>query len=261
MKLSSEPSGAFEAALDQFEEQWLRNDSPPNVIAAVTELRQLTGFAERRVAWELAMSDLEFRWRHTDPIRRRGSRWYAEKLGPLGLTEADVEELCLHELIVRSRWADRPPIESLLESQYPGMAEESRCRHRSRMVRQLEAHFPLECVVNVEGGNRFRAQVPTPCVFGRQRWNDPEPGGPHPDAANEGWRIIVVEREQSRVSRNQILIRRLAVHQVSVELLSENVGCHLQEQRLSVGQPVVVQTGTRPPELRFQGVTVRLFSG
>lgn len=261
MKLSSETPGAIEAALDEFESQWLRDQAPPDVVKTVAALQQSPGFGAQRIAWELAMSDLELRWRHHDPAMRLGSRWYAERLEPLGFTPQDLEELSSHELVVRSRWADRPTIEGVLEEQFPGIRGDDRRRHQQRLLEQLEAHFPLACVVKVDGGSRFRTEIPTPCVVGRQRSQDPAPGNPHLDSETGQWRMIVVDRQQNRISRSQAIIRRVAVHLISVESISENVGCYLDQQRLPLKQPVVVEITARPRELRFQNVAVRFFPG
>ncbi|WP_164100894.1 hypothetical protein [Candidatus Laterigemmans baculatus] len=261
MNLSSETSGAIEAGLDEFEGQWLRGPTPPDVVRTVEALQRHPGAEAQRLAWEVAMSDLELRWRHHDPAMRRGSRWYAERLARHGFSAVDFEELSAHELVVRSRWGDRPAIDALLDEQFPGIGGDARQQHRQRLLTQLELHFPVSCIVKVDGGSRFRAEIPTPCVVGRQRIHDPAPGTPYLDAETDQWRMVVVDRQQNRVSRSQAVIRRVAVHQVSIESISPNVGCYLDQQRLPLEQPVVVEITARPRELRFQNVALRLFPG
>lgn len=261
MTLSSETSGAIEAALDGFEDQWLRGDAPPDVVNAVAALQQNSDFVEQRIAWEFAMSDLELRWRHHDPARRLTSRWYAKHLGTLGLSPRDFAELSSHEMVVRSRWGDRPTVEGLLDEQFPGMRAKSRRRHLQRLVTQLETHFPVACFVKIDGGSRFRTELATPCVLGRQRSQDPEPGKPFLDSETGQWRMVVIEREQTRISRSQAILRRVAVHQVSIEAVSKNVSCYLDQHRLPLNQPVVVEITGRPLELRFQSVAMRFFPG
>lgn len=247
----------IEAALDLFEERLLTDAVPPDVVATVATLSDLPGFAERRGAWELAMMDLELRWRRDDPQLRRGTDWYAKHLGPLGLTPTDVEELSTHEMIVRSRWVDRPHVDQLVDQQFPGVASNIRQRHYDRLVRQMESYFPIFCFVRLGHQEYFRSEVHTPCVFGRQRSTDPAVQCLHFNEQTRLWRMVVTERHRNAVSRDQVMVRRLAIDQLLIEPLSRTVGCYLGGRRMQTGQPEVLQIGLQQLELRFHEISVR----
>lgn len=249
----------IETALDHFEERLLSDTEPPDVLAAVASLSDVAGFAERRGPWEMAMMDLELRWRRDDPRLRRGTEWYAEHLGPLGLSATDIEELSTHEMIVRSRWVDRPRIDQLVGQQFPAVAGELRQQHRNRLVRQMEIHFPIFAVVRLGRQEYFRSEVRTPCVFGRQRSTDPAVQCLYLDKATRLWRIVVAPRQRNSISRDQVMVRRLAIDQLLIEPLSHTVGCYLGGQRMQTGQPEVLRIGMQQLELRFHDVTVRFF--
>lgn len=251
----------IEAALDTFEERLLSGSEPPDVVTTVASLCNLHGFAERRGPWEMAMTDLELRWRRDDPQLRRGTEWYARHLGPLGLSAQDVEELSTHELVVRSRWADRPCVEQLVAEQFPGIAAELRRQHHERLVRQLEIHFPVICVARLEHQEHFRTTIHTPCVFGRQRSTDPAAPCLHFDPERGIWRVVVAERQQNSISRDQVMVRRLASDQLLLEPLSPTVSCYLGGQPMRMGQPEVLRIGVQQLELRFRDIAVRFLPG
>lgn len=251
----------IEAALDSFEERMLSGSEPPDVITTVAALCKLHGFAERRGPWEMAMTDLELRWRRDDARLRRGTEWYARHLGPLGLSPEDIEELSTHELVVRSRWADRPPVKQLVAEQFPGVAAELRRQHYDRLVRQLDIHFPICCVIRRDHQEHFRTTVHTPCIFGRQRSTDPASPCLHFDPAKGIWRVVVAERQQNSISRDQVMVRRLASDQLLIEPLSPAVGCYLGGKSIRTGQPEVLRIGVQQLELRFRDIAVRFLPG
>lgn len=251
----------IEEALDNFEERLLSDSQPPDLLAAVAALRDVDGFAERRGPWEMAMTDLELRWRRDNPELRRGTRWYADHLAPLGLSPLDVEELSTHEMVVRSRWADRPSVEQLVDQQFPGVAGEIRQQHRERLIRQMEVHFPIFCVVTLDRQQHFRGKIHTPCVFGRQRSTDPSAQCIHHDEQTGLWRVIVAERHQNSISRDQAMVRRLAIDQLLIEPLSPTVSCYLGGKPMRRGQPEILRIGLQQLELRFRDISVRFLPG
>jgi hypothetical protein len=237
--------------LDVFEQEWLQASTPPDITQYCQQRSGESSFVERRLAWELAMTDLEFRWRSTKASMRRNTLWYAEHLARFGLTSKDVDELRDHEWIVRSRWADKPTVAEFCKEQFPDVpaSELASVHHHFRAI--LEAEFPLHCRWSFAGQPASEVQLPTPCTAGRQRSKEPPPLALIHHQDKQSWRLVVAPRELNTVSRDQLQLTRQAIDVIEIIPLSELVDCFIESIRIQKGVRSEFQLGARGIEVRF----------
>lgn len=244
--------------LDVFEQLWLQASTPPDITQYCQQKYGDIGFVERRVAWELAMTDLEFRWRRNRASMRRTTSWYAEHLTRFGLTNSDVEELRNHEWIVRSRWADKPTVAEFCKEQFPKVPANELTSIHAHFRTILEAEFPIHCRWSIAGKPASEVQLPTPCTMGRQRSKEPPPLALVHHQDKQCWRLVVAPRELNTVSRDQLQITRLAIDVVEIIPLSELVDCFIESIRVQKGVRSEYQLGPHGLEVRFGNCIVWL---
>jgi hypothetical protein len=251
MNLSDEPSEETLQVLDSFEQQWIEESYPPDIHDFCTRLQDRPSFQERRTVWELAMTDLEFRWRRAKPSLRRSVNWYVSQLSGFGLTAHDIEDLRCHEWIVRSRWADKPTVTAFCLEHLPEADQQQLVALQNRLRTTLEAEFPMQCRVSLGGQPASDIQLHTPCTVGRQRSQEPPPLALIHNQAAESWRMIVAPRELNSVSRKQLQITRMSIDAVEIVPLSGLVDCFVESIRLPEGAHSEYKIGPRGIEVRF----------
>ncbi len=245
--------------LDSFEAWWCEGKQIPSIVDYCNACTQIDSLRGTRVAWELAMVDLEFRWRKTtDPTLRRSTHWYVKNLAEYGFEELDRRELSLHEWIVRSRWGDQPTLDEFVAEQWPEKTAHEREDYRRELREQLELLFPIECNVGNETQHLLRVYLQTPCLVGRQRSTDrPAPSCQY-DEAQGLWRLVVSGRSQNSVSREQLQLERVAMNLVRAVPLSDVVSSYVGDNCLANGKATDLKISPRGTELRFGNVCLYL---
>lgn len=237
--------------IDEFEHRWLNGTEPPDIIefcrnslARTLQLPEAEQPSLPNVVIALALVDLEFRWRSDTPTSKRGAAWYHRKLKAYGLDESRFLLLALNELEVRSRWGDKPIIRSLVAEQLPGRPQQDLDSLACQLRDELELKFPIVCSISTDTEHRFRADLKTPCVIGRQRSSDPKcPDVRFCDRDNV-IRFVVAGRKENSISRIQLKLERIAVNTLIITSISDNVPTYLGNQRLAAGEAKIF---TLPP--------------
>lgn len=222
----------MEQEIESFERDWVRGE-PPSIFQRLEQARSRTGkpAAAERLALELALVDIEFRWRSGTAGRTRKSAWYRMTFK---LSDASVEQLAWHELLVRSCWGDRPSIDSVVE-QLPHPEETAAVLHQL-----LQRRFPLYLLVrSTVGDSSLEVPLVGKVVIGRQRTGDPLPLGCRTAGREQGLpvtRVIIADELDSSTSRTQIILRRASVDEIELQAARRGTAALLDEQRLASEQ-------------------------
>ncbi|XZE53493.1 hypothetical protein SH139x_005241 [Planctomycetaceae bacterium SH139] len=247
-----------DALLDRFEHEWLTAASPPNLLDYCrwgAKSKQLPPPA----LLQLAMTDLEFRWRKGAGELPLTLTWYRQHLRQFGFGLVELEQLGSHELVVRCYWGDQPAIEDLVAEQFPDASAGAAEERTQAYLEKLDQAFPLTANVTVAGRHYFRCHLKSPCELGRRRTGEPHPPALLPPLNYPPHhRLLVADRQQNNVSRQQLLLRRVALDQVDITALSRNVGCHVGGCRLPVRQTVRCPIIPLGLEIRFHHVILHL---
>lgn len=234
---STDGDSQLDRIIDDFEHRWLKGDSP-DIEATCREYSQKAGESPRKssvadCALQLAIVDLELRWRIASPEARRGTDWYRQHLTIYGLDEAKLRLLAFNELEVRSRWGDSPRFEQLVSEQFPSAGEANRCEIARLFCSEIELRFPIVCNVSSEATHRFRTILQTPCVVGRQRSSDPAIHDLRYCPREQMMRLVIADRTENFISRVQVKLERISVNELCVTPMSESVPCFLGSRRLA----------------------------
>lgn len=262
---SSDGDSKRDRIIDQFEQQWLNESSPPNIVEfcryCVENERELIEADERSlpsITLALALVDLEFRWRYDSKARPKGTAWYYQQLHPFGLDEARMLILASNELVVRSRWGDRPIVKDLAAAQLPDASEDDVKSLEEQLRVELESRFPIACNVYTKSIHRFRADLKTPCIIGRQRSSDPKNQETHMCPRDNILRYVVAQQHENSISRKQLRIERISVSDLCITSLSTNVSTYWESTELKVGQTTRITLPANGTVLRFGGFFMHL---
>lgn len=256
-RLTADAVLANDELLDRFEHAWLAGSTPPDLLdfcrrGAKSELLSAPAVLQ------LAMTDLEFRWRKAPRELPLTLRWYRVNLREFGFGLREVEQLGKHEFVVRCYWGDQPTIEDLVAEQFPdgsALATEERMR---AYLEQLDQAFPLTANVTVDDRHYFRCHLKSPCELGRRRTGEPRPPALVPLDHSPHHRLLVADRQRNNISRQQLLLRRVGLDQIDITALSRNVGCHVGGYRLPFRQAVRCPIIPLGLEIRFHHVILHL---
>lgn len=243
--------------LEQFESEWLENSDPPDFIHYCQKFPPGTVDAREAVC-ALAMIDLELGWRSNSSPLFRPCTWYLEQLAPWQLTRSQTHELVASEFIVRSRWKDRPQIEEFIATRPTSIVTGEQDWWRRQLRELLDELFPIIGDISIELHHRLRCNLRTPCIVGRQRSR--ERSGPALIASESGdsWRLIVANRDQTNVSREQLRFNRLSIDQLEVTLLSQNVASKIDGRTLNPNSPAICRVSELGITLAFSSVLIQL---
>jgi len=256
-RLAANPPPADGELLDRFEHEWVTGASPPNLLEFCCQGAKSELLSAPAVL-QLAMTDLEFRWRKAPGELPLALRWYQTNLQEFGFGLREVEQLGRHEFVVRCYWGDQPTIEDLVAEQFPDASARATEERMRVYLEQLDQAFPLTASVTVAGRHYFRCHLTSPCELGRRRTGEPLPPALLPLNHPPHHRLLIADRQQNNISRQQLLLRRVALDQVDITALSSNVGCHVGGYRLPVRQAVRCPIIPLGLEIRFHHVILHL---
>lgn len=250
-----------EELLDRYETLWRAQTDPPELVE-FCRLNLPESAAQRRAqqvrdcVLQLAVTDLELRYRLAAAEHHRGLQHYAAELVPEWLSMDQLPDLGVEELVVRGRWGDRPRIDDLIAEQFPHGDEVSRSEVETLYLQRLEEEFP--CSVRVWRAESSPAYfwLRTPCLVGRQRSHDPSPPAWSSGQGARLHRLIVAERTDSHVSRRQCLIQRVSVDRLEIGSLSQHVSTRLGGRKLRAGESLEVCLEPLGLEIQLASVTL-----
>lgn len=224
--------------LDQLDQAWAK-DSIPDLAGLITRVpAEALGDSV-----ELCAADMEWRWRKlsaqrnqasaADPLGSRpGARDYASLLGDSWEEVNHQRTLLEAEWSTRCVWGDRPLVDEFADT-WAGFVN-----LHSRLVAILDDMAPL--MVRLVSPLLKKPQAisaTTPFIIGRQGKSDPEA---------PGWRtkpnkLVVANSHFRTISRNQLTVRRIRIHELQIENNSSSVPFTSDELELAPGQAKILQ--------------------
>lgn len=225
--------------LDEFDRKWRAGDSPD--LASLIE--QLRNQGDDELCVELCAADLEWKWRasHAKTAGIRCLSWpetemrsavgprmrdYATLLQALMSDRSHVQRMLEAEFLARSMWGDAPRIDAFLEE--ANMADCFEAEFELHLVEQLDHLAQLRVGVFRSDHLLLNVRVPPQFTIGRQDRREP----PEPAWLPKTSRLIVAGHDDRSVSRKQIVIRRIGIHEISLSNGSRNVGFALDNCQL-----------------------------
>jgi hypothetical protein len=246
--------------LDDYEARWNASDQPPDLAEFLRAIAP--GAAPARLAAELAMSDLELRWRRFFPSGGAPVQpsqtaagdplpalpiWddYAQRLA---LGEAWTDEGLCHEFRVRQLFGDRPdyrdflrhcPAAAALRQRLPAIAAEL-----TRGTIRLSA-----------GGHvMFACRLPDRLEVGRRRVGEPLP--PCITESESGARLLVADLPAVRISRAQFWLEVIAKGRILLTHIATKGQIVVNaQQRLTGNESLVAEL---PCLVEMRGVVLRI---
>lgn len=250
--------------VDRFEAEWHERATPPDLLDYYRQVQACCGddvAAARTVMLELITTDLELRYRAGTPELRYGLQDYSRLLPAdfLGLDE--LRKLGGEEMVVRGHWGDCPRLSELVMEQFPGFSAEELGSIEAEYLKRLEEEFPCSVVLIRQETRPSEFGLRTPCFVGRQRSRESSTPPMQYSLGASPHRFVVVPRDEINVSRQQVLLRRVAVDCLEVTALSDTVTTRLEGVRLLKGRTIEVPLQAIGIEIQFANVTLSLRRG
>ena len=262
---STDGDSRLDKIIDEFEQRWLHGDEIPEIVefcrgalADNLKLAEVERPSLSRIVLALALVDLEFRWRNKQVTTKRGTAWYCRNLKPYGFDESSFLPLAINELEVRSRWGDKPEIQSLVAEQFPDRPQHDLDSIASQLKEELELKLPILCSVTTEAEYRLRVELKTPCVIGRQRSSDPKCPDVRFCDRDDLLRLVIAGHSENSISRKQIRLDRISANRLVITSLSNGVPSYLGKRRLAPGKPQTFILPTYGIVISFGGFSVHL---
>jgi hypothetical protein len=238
--MAEPPDDHFEEACEAFELQWIAGAEPPDLRAVLEGRRDHGDLAG--LARELAMVDLEWRWRKAGERRRYPARWYHKRLREFGLSDDDAAQIARHELLVRSRWGDQPPVDKV------AFGVPAPPLSLAQLHQTLNERFSVQILVAWDRRTKLKTTYGGPLNFGRQRSEDvapvaviatpPSEGRAPPNPEEPVASIVFAPTSARRISRLHYRVTRLSVDCFVTEVRGPGTPCRVDGRSLPLAEPV-----------------------
>lgn len=250
--------------VDRFETEWHKQEQPPDLLDYYRQVHACCGDdldAARTVMLDLVTTDLELRYRAGVQELRYGINDYSRLLPADFFGPDELRKLGSEEMVIRGHWGDCPRLSELVMEQFPGFTEDELGSIEAEYLARMEEEFPCSVVLIRQEARPSEFGLRTPCFVGRQRSRESSSPPMQYSAGAAPHRFVVVSRDEVHVSRQQVLLRRVAVDCLEVTALSDSVTTRLEGVRLLKGRTIEVPLQAIGIEIQFANVTLSLRRG
>ena len=258
---------------ERFERAWQEGSVPPDLQSSIIEFPLADPGSRSNLLLEMVQIDLERRWRYPEKARDsyvaiddsstllvRGtladSPVAEEYLGILGIhpkTCPWLIDLLEAEFEIRHQWGDCPVMDHYL-ARFPEHAGTIKERLGS-----IDLPPRPRLQIRKTGADELAVDIPInrPVTLGRQRSGEP---GPYATVnTDDGCRVIVVEADEKRVSRDEIRIEVRPRSHLRLTNTRQRGSIELvHRDKLSAGESIDI---TPPIAIRFPNEVVLIDSG